>query len=102
MKSFQLIFTYTWSLIITAVSMLAQVGTQLLIPWIVKLLIARVTEPVVTLASMNYVATLALIVLVTYLAPLLRGASSWLGYGGRCTLIYLRTHATPVATVLRR
>ena len=71
MKPFQLILNYarryTTSLVITALSMLALVGIQLLIPWIIKLLIARVTDPGTTLANYNYVTTLALIVLVAYL-----------------------------------
>ncbi len=71
MKPFQLILNYarryTASLVITALSMLALVGIQLLIPWIIKLLIARITEPGTTLANMNYVAILTLIVLVGYL-----------------------------------
>ncbi len=70
MKPFQLIFNYarryTASLVTTALSMLALVGIQLLIPWIVKLLIARITDPGTTLANYNYVTTLTLIVLVAY------------------------------------
>ena len=57
MKPFQLIFQLRPqihpSLVITALSMLALVGIQLLIPWIVKLLIARVTAPGTTLATMT-------------------------------------------------
>jgi len=72
MKPFQLIFNYarkyTWPLIITAISMLVLVGIQLLIPWIIKLLVARVTEPGATVTSMTYVGLLALIVLAAYLA----------------------------------
>ena len=72
MKPFQLIFAYarkyTVSLVITAISMLVLVGIQLLIPWIIKLLVARVTEPGASLTSMNYVTLLALIVLAAYLA----------------------------------
>ncbi len=72
MKPFQLIFTYarkyTASLVVTALSMLALVGIQLLIPWIVKLLVARVTEPGATVSSMTYVTLLALIVLAAYIA----------------------------------
>jgi len=45
LKPFQLIFNYarryTFVLVVTAVSMLALVGVQLLIPWIVKLLRSR-------------------------------------------------------------
>ena len=71
MKPFQLIFNYarryTTALIVTALSMLALVGIQLLIPWIVKLLIARITDPGTTLANYNYVTTLTLIVLAAYL-----------------------------------
>jgi ATP-binding cassette, subfamily B, bacterial len=71
MKPFQLIFNYarrySTSLVVTALSMLALVGIQLLIPWIVKLLIARITDPGTTLADMNYVTTLTLIVLAAYL-----------------------------------
>ena len=72
MKPFQLIFNYarkyTRSLIITAISMLVLVGIQLLVPWIIKLLVARVTEPGVTVTSMTYVTLLALIVLAAYIA----------------------------------
>jgi len=50
MKPFQLIFNYarryTTSLVVTALSMLALVGIQLLIPWIITLLIARITDRV--------------------------------------------------------
>jgi ATP-binding cassette, subfamily B, bacterial len=70
MKPFQLIFNYarrySVSLVITAFSMFALVGIQLLIPWIIKLLVARVTEPGATLASMNYVSWLAIVVLAAY------------------------------------
>ena len=62
MKPFQLIFNYarryTTSLVITALSMLALVGIQLLIPWVITLLIARITDPGATLANYNYVTTL--------------------------------------------
>jgi ATP-binding cassette subfamily B protein len=71
MKPFQLIFNYarryTATLIVTALSMLGLVGIQLLIPWIIKLLIARITDPGTTLSNMNYVTLLALIVLGAYL-----------------------------------
>ena len=70
MKPFQLIFNYarryTKSLVVTALSMLALVGIQLLIPWIITLLIARITDPGTTLANYNYVTTLTLIVLGAY------------------------------------
>ena len=70
MKPFQLIFNYarryTTSLVVTALSMLALVGIQLLIPWIITLLIARITAPGTTLANYDYVTTLTLIVLGAY------------------------------------
>jgi ATP-binding cassette subfamily B protein/subfamily B ATP-binding cassette protein MsbA len=47
--------------------MLILVGIQLLIPWIVKLLISDVTAPGASLANMNYVTILAVVVLVAYL-----------------------------------
>jgi len=72
MKPFQLIFNYarkyTWPLIITAISMLVLVGIQLLIPWIIKLLVARVTQPGADVTSMTYVKLLALIVLGAFIA----------------------------------
>ena len=72
MKPFQLIFNYarkySLSLVVTAISMLVLVGIQLLIPWIVKLLVADVTAPGASVSSMTYVTTLALIVLAAYLA----------------------------------
>ena len=72
MKPLQLIFHYArkyqLALIITALSMLALVGVQLLVPWIVKLLIAAVTAPDATLAAMDYISRLALIVLAVYVA----------------------------------
>ncbi len=71
MKPFQLIFAYarkyTRSLVVTAVSMLLLVAIQLLIPWIVKLLVARVTDPGTSLNNMNYVTLLAITVLGAYL-----------------------------------
>ena len=71
-KPFQLIFTYarkyTLPLTITAVSMLALVGVQLLIPWIVKTLVATVTADDAALADMTLVTKLTIIVLVVYLA----------------------------------
>lgn len=72
-KPFRLIFSfahrYTVSLAITAVSMLALVGLQLLIPWIVKLLVSTVTAPGATLDnSAPEITRLALIVLIIYLA----------------------------------
>jgi ATP-binding cassette subfamily B protein len=72
MKPFQLILTYarrySGSLVLTAISMLALVGIQLLIPWVVKLLVANVTAPGASLQSMGYLTRLTVIVLVAFLA----------------------------------
>jgi ABC-type multidrug transport system fused ATPase/permease subunit len=72
LKPFQLIFhyarKYTWALIVTAASMLALVGAQLLIPWIIKLLVGAVTEPSGTLDVMGFVTRLTVIVLAVYVA----------------------------------
>ena len=72
MKPFQLIFNfarrYTFSLVVTAISMLALVGIQLLIPWIVKLLVTEVTSPSAGLADMSYISKLTLIVLIAFIA----------------------------------
>lgn len=72
MKPFQLIFKYarkyTLYLTITAVSMLALVGVQLLIPWVIKLLVDEVTKPGATTGGMRYISSLASIVLAVYIA----------------------------------
>jgi ATP-binding cassette subfamily B protein len=72
MKPFQLIFNYARKyklpLIVTAISMLALVGAQLLIPWIVKLLVSEITAPDVTLDAMNYISKLTVIVLIVFIA----------------------------------
>lgn len=87
MKPFQLIFTYarryTWSLVVTAFSMLALVSIQLLIPWIVKLLVANVTGPTASVENMGYVTKLAIIVLIAYV--------------GRAGLQFVRSYVAHVA-----
>ena len=87
MKPFQLIFLYPrryrWALIVTALSMIALVAVQLLVPWIVKLLIAAVTAPDASLAAMDYITRLALIVLLVYIA--------------RAVLQFLRSYLAHVA-----
>ena len=87
MKPFQLIFNYarryTLSLVVTAISMLALVGIQLLIPWIVKLLVTEVTAPSAGLADMGYITKLTLIVLIAYV--------------GRAGLQFVRSYIAHVA-----
>ncbi|MFT3895777.1 MAG: ABC transporter transmembrane domain-containing protein [Anaerolineales bacterium] len=72
MKPFKRIFhyarNYTTALIVTALSMLALVGVQLLIPWIVKTLVASVTNPSATLDVMKLVTRLTIIATVVYVA----------------------------------
>ena len=87
MKPFQLIFNYarkyTFSLVVTTISMLALVGIQLLIPWIVKLLVANVTSPTASVDNMGYVTKLAIIVLIAYI--------------GRAGLQFVRSYMAHVA-----
>src|SRR3990172_3043898 len=87
MKPFQLIFNYarryTFSLVVTALSMLALVGIQLLIPWIVKLLVSEVTAPTASVDNMNYVSKLAIIVFIAYI--------------GRAGLQFVRSYKAHVA-----
>jgi ATP-binding cassette subfamily B protein len=72
MKPFSLIFSYakkyTGSLIITSLSMLALVGVQLLIPWIIKTLVSLVIDPVKASNSMDTITKMTVIVLFVYLA----------------------------------
>jgi ATP-binding cassette, subfamily B, bacterial len=72
MKPFKLIFLYArnyiFSLAVTALSMLALVAVQLLIPWIVKTLIGTVTEPNLATDTMQLVNQLTIIALAVYIA----------------------------------
>ncbi len=72
MKPFRLIFTYAkkykLALAVTAVSMLMLVGAQLLIPWIVKVLVAAVTAPGASMGVMGLVRQLTIIVLIVFVA----------------------------------
>ena len=71
MKPIQLVFSYARRyklvLIITIISMFLLVGVQLLIPWIIRTLIADVTAPAVTPSSFTLVSILALIVFGIYI-----------------------------------
>src|SRR5512139_2544305 len=72
MKPFKLIFLYARnyipSLTVTALSMLALVGVQLLIPWIVKTLIGAVTDPNLATNTMQLVNQLTIITLAVFIA----------------------------------
>lgn len=72
MKSLSFLFgfarRYTRALSITIASMLLLVGAQLLIPWIIKTMVAEVTAPEGNRMSMEMVTRLALMALAVYLA----------------------------------
>ncbi len=72
MKPFQIVFVYarkyTTALIVTVISMLLLVGVQLLIPWIIKILIADIIEQAAAQASLNLITQLTLVVLIVYVA----------------------------------
>ena len=72
MKPFSLIFTYakkyTGSLIVTSLSMLALVGVQLLIPWIIKSLISLVTDSSASVDTIVTITKMTTLVLVVFIA----------------------------------
>jgi len=67
-----MIFTYArryrTALALTTLSMLALVGVQLLVPWIIKILVGMVTAEGASLADMNMVGKLTLAVLIIFVA----------------------------------
>jgi len=71
MKPFQVVFLYarkyTLVLVVTSISMLLLVGVQLIIPWIIKTLIAAVTDPGSSAENLQLVIQLTVIVLVLYI-----------------------------------
>jgi ATP-binding cassette subfamily B protein len=71
-KPFRIILAYArryWlTLAVAAASMLLLVGVQLLVPWIVRLLVAAVTDPSFAESSEDFVGRLALIVLIVFAA----------------------------------
>jgi ATP-binding cassette subfamily B protein len=71
-KPLQLVFgyarNYILALSLTVISTLLLVGVQLLIPWIIKTLIAAVTEPTTAQASLSLISQLTLLVLLVYVA----------------------------------
>ncbi len=87
MKSFKFVFqylrNYTGVLIITVLSMLLLVGVQLLTPWLVKDMVAIVSDPALRQEDMRQITNLALLAL---------GA-----YGFRIGLQYLRSYMAHIA-----
>jgi ATP-binding cassette subfamily B protein/subfamily B ATP-binding cassette protein MsbA len=57
---------YAWALVITILAMLALVGAQLLIPWLIRTLIDLVTNEGLSTETMNTVTRLTLIAAVTF------------------------------------
>ena len=72
MKPLDVIFSYARkyrpALAVAAFSMLALVGVQLLIPWIIRTLIATITAPGAALGDMSLVGKLTMGVLVVFVA----------------------------------
>jgi ATP-binding cassette subfamily B protein len=72
MKAFKLVFhfarNYTTELAITVISMVLLVGVQLLIPWIIKSLIAAVTQQPLDSGTMTYVTGLTILTAVALVA----------------------------------
>jgi ATP-binding cassette subfamily B protein len=71
MKSLGFVFKHTTKykgpLALTVVSMILLVGIQLLAPWLVKTMIATVTDPTVGPEAVGVIARLALVALAVYL-----------------------------------
>ncbi len=71
MKSFKFVFQYlrkyTGVLLLTIASMLLLVGVQLLTPWLVKEMIAIVSDPALRQEDMRQITNLALLALGAYL-----------------------------------
>ena len=70
MKPLKLVFSYAKRyklvLVITIISMFLLVGVQLVIPWVIRILIADITAPTITPMSYKLVGVLALAVLGVY------------------------------------
>jgi ATP-binding cassette subfamily B protein len=71
-KPFRIIFTYArnyWlTLMVAAVSMLLLVGVQLIVPWVIRLLVAAVTDPASVQRPEEFIRSLALVILLVLLA----------------------------------
>jgi ATP-binding cassette subfamily B protein len=74
---------YIGTLTVTVVSMLLLVGVQLVAPWIVRTMVAAVTEPDPGVDVMDFITRLALLALVVYVA--------------RAGLTFLRSYMAHVA-----
>jgi len=59
---------YVGVLVLTITSMLLLVGVQLFAPWIVKMMVAAVTDVAASQSDMDFIAQLALLALILYIA----------------------------------
>lgn len=59
---------YTGSLILAVISMLALVGAQLLVPWIIRTLINALTEQTLSQATLDLITKLTIIALLVFIA----------------------------------
>jgi ATP-binding cassette, subfamily B, bacterial len=64
---FKYAHNYTWELVLTVVSMVLLIGAQLVIPWIIKILIASVTAQPITPETLGLITRLTMLGLVIYL-----------------------------------
>jgi ATP-binding cassette subfamily B protein len=74
---------YTLALVVTIVSMLLLVGVQLVIPWIIKDLVAAITGTTLTTETFPFIDQLTLIVLAIFV--------------GRAVLSFLRSYMAHIA-----
>jgi len=74
---------YTFVLVITIISMLLLVAAQLVIPWIIRDLVAAITDTTLSAATFPFIDQLALIVLAIYI--------------GRAVLSFLRSYMAHIA-----
>ncbi len=74
---------YTRELVLTTVTMLALVGVQLLIPWLIKNVIAKLTDGTLSTETIRFITQISLIALVAFAV--------------RAILQYIRSYASHVA-----
>ncbi len=84
-KPFRIILAYArgyWlTLVVAAVSMLLLVGVQLIVPWVIRLLVAAVTDPASVQRPEDFIRSLALVILLVLLArAILRFLRSYMAH----------------------
>jgi ATP-binding cassette subfamily B protein len=85
---------YIGPLALTVVSMLSLVGVQLLAPWIIKTMVATITDPTAGPEAVDSIARLAVLALVVYLARAgLQFLRSYMAHiAGWCVVADARRH----------